>query len=136
MTHMNSIAEMDTILNILGLAISVGGLIAARVKRQTVFLIIALALVLTTATALVTEYVHHRQISHVQEMIADKLSGNRWTIDRIYQEMHYVPYPLLREALFLAVDSGKIGDSPTECGMNDGAVLSTRVYYMGPDHKR
>jgi hypothetical protein len=133
---MNSAVEIDTMLNILGLAISVGGLIAARVKRQTVFLIVAIALVLTTGTALVTEYMHHRQISHVQEMIADKLLGNRWTFERIYQEMHFVPYPLLREALFLAVDSGKIGDSPTECTMNDGSVLSTRVYYMGPDRKR
>ena len=133
---MNFAAEMDTILNILGLAISVGGLIAARLKRQTVFLIVAIALVMTTGTALVTEYIHRREISHVQEKIADKLLGNRWTFDRIYQELHYVSYTVFREALFLAIDSGKIGDSPTECAMNDGTVLSTRVYYVATDRKR
>jgi hypothetical protein len=130
------IGNLDTILNVIGLIISIGGLITARVKRQTVFFIVAAALVLTTATALLTEYAHQREIAHIQGIIKNKLSGNRWTFERIYSEVHFVPYPLLREALFLAVDSGKIGDNPTECSVNDGSILSTRVYYVNPDDKR
>lgn len=133
---MNPIDYMDTILNILGLAISIGGMVAARVKKQTVFLIMATALLVTTATGLVIGYVHQREIRHIQKSIMIKLSGNRWTFDRIYSEVQFVPYKALHEALFLAVDSGKLGASPIECSIHDGSVLSTRVYYVNPDANR
>jgi hypothetical protein len=62
---MNPLDFMNTILNKLGLAISIGGTVAKRVKKQTVFMIVAAALVVTTASGLVIEYMHQRQISHI-----------------------------------------------------------------------
>lgn len=124
---------IDTVLNILGLAISVGSLVAAGLKRQAVLAIFAVALILTTATGLWLEFRHRTEIDNIENVIKAKLSKNRWTFDRIYSEIHYVPYEVVHEALFRAVDNQRISDTPLECTVNDGSILSTRVYYILPD---
>ena len=77
---------IDTVLNLLGLAISLVGLLAA-------------------------------------------FSHNRWTLERIHSEMRDPDYKLLREALSRAIEDGSVNDQLTECTVNDGSVLSTRVYF-------
>lgn len=133
---MDILALMNPILNILGLSISIGGLVAARAKKQTLFLIVAAALVVTTGTGLMIGYVHQQQIRKIQETIKTKLAGHSWTFERIYSEVNFVPYKALQEALFLAVDSGQLGATPIECSIHDGTVLSTRIYYVNQDSNR
>jgi len=120
---------MELVLNLLGLAISIGGLIAAGLKREAVFAVIASALMVTTGVATWSAYSHERKIAHVQTHIIEKLSENRWTFDRVYSEVHFVPYEDVHEAVFRAVDHGTLRDEPTECILNDGSVLATRVYF-------
>jgi hypothetical protein len=121
---------IDLALNLLGLAISIGGLVAARLTRQTVFAILAAALVATTGVAAGLSFSHELKIARLQSDIMGKLAGNRWTFDRIYAEVHYVPYELVHEAVFRGVERGLLQHQPTECTVSSGgAILSTRVYY-------
>ena len=120
----------DTILSPMGLAISAGGLVAAGLRREIVFAIIASGLIATTGTVSWRLYQQEREISRVQTEIITKLSSNAWTLDRIYTEVHFLPYKVVHEALFQAVENGTIHDKEMECTVSDGSVLSTKVYYV------
>ena len=120
----------DTFLSLMGLAISVGGLVAAGIRREMVFAIIASALIATTGTVSWRLYQHEREISRVQREIITKLSSNAWTLDQIYTKVHFLPYKVVHEALFKAVGNGTIHDKEMECIVSDGSVLSTKVYYV------
>ena len=121
---------IDTILSLMSLAISVGGLVAAGLRRETIFAIIAAGLIITTGTVSWRLYQQEREIWRAQNEIITKLASNAWTLDRIYTEVHFLPYKVIHEALFQAVDSGAIHDKEMECTVNDGSVLSTKVYYV------
>lgn len=120
---------LDTSLNLLGLIISLGGLIAARLTRQVALAIFASALIVTTGVASWLAYEHGREVSRVENELKAKLAHNRWTLDRIHAEMREPNYRILREALARAVDNGAVGDQRTECTVSDGSVLTTRVYF-------
>lgn len=120
---------LDTALNLLGLAISLGGLVAARLTRQVVLAIFACALIGTTGVASWLAYKHERELSRVESELKVRLAHNRWTLDRIHSEMRDPDYTVFREALSRAVENGTVSDQRTECTVNDGSVLSTRVYF-------
>lgn len=120
---------IDTVLNLLGLAISLVGLLAARLTRQVILAIFACSLVATTGIASWLELKHEREVSRVETELVARLSHNRWTIDRIYSEMREPDYEILREALSRAIKDGAVSDQRTECIANDGSTLSTRVYF-------
>ena len=79
---------LDTILNLLGLALSLGGLLAARLTRQVTLAILACSLIVTTGAASWLALQHQREISRVETELKARLSHNRWTLERIYLEMH------------------------------------------------
>jgi len=120
---------LDTVLNLFGLIISLGGLVAARLTRQVALAIFACALIGTTGMASWLAYQHEREISRVESELKAKLSHNRWTLERIHSEMRDPNYRALREALSRAVNNGTVGDQRTECSVSDGSVLTTRVYF-------
>jgi len=120
---------IDTVLNLLGLALSLGGLLAARLTRQVILAIFACSLVVTTGVASWLALEHQHEVSRVETELLARLSHNRWTIDRIYSEMREPDSKLLREAISRAIEDGTINDQLTECTVNDGSVLSTRVYF-------
>jgi hypothetical protein len=120
---------IDTVLNLLGLAISLVGLLAARLTRQVILAIIACSLVVTTGVSSWIKLEHAREVSRVETELVARLSHNRWTVDRIYSEMPEPDYKVLREALSRAIEDGTVKDQATECIVNDGSVLSTRVYF-------
>ena len=120
---------LDTVLNLLGLALSLGGLLAARLTRQVALAIFACFLIVTTGATSWLALQHEREISRVETELRARLSHNRWTVERIYSEMHDPDYKVVREALSRAIEDGTVKDQPTECIVNDGSVLSTRVYF-------
>jgi len=120
---------IDTILNLLGLVISLGGLLAARQTRQVTLAIFACSLIVTTGVGSWITLKHEREISRVETELTARLSHNRWTLDRIYSEMRDRDYKDVREALSRAMDDGMVNDQSTECTVNDGSVLSTLVYF-------
>lgn len=123
---------LDTVLNLLGLIISAGGPLAARLTRQVMLAIFACALFGTTGVASWLACKHEREISRVESQIKAKLAHNRWTLDRIHSEIEDVDYKVLREALSRSIDDGTVAGERTECTVNDGSVLLTRVYYSTP----
>lgn len=120
---------LDTALNLFGLIISLGGLIAARLTRQVALAVFACALIGTTGVATWLAYDHGREVSRVENELKAKLAHNRWTLERIHSEMREPNYRVLREALSRAVDNGTVGDQRTDCTVSDGSVLTTRVYF-------
>lgn len=120
---------LDTALNLLGLSISLGGLVAARLTRQVILAIFACTMIGITGVTSWLAYKYEGEISRVESEIVTRLSHNRWTFDSIQSEMRYPNYKVLQEALTRAIENGRISDQPTECLVNDGSVLSTRVYF-------
>ena len=120
---------LDTVFTILGLAISVGGLIAAGFKKQVVFAIFACALIVTTGTASLLAYMHDRELSQTETEIKKRLDTNQWTLERIRLEMNNPDPKVLVEALSRALRNGTVKDQATQCITNNGSVLSTRVYF-------
>ena len=120
---------IDTVLNLLGLALSLGGLLAARLTRQVALAILACSLIVTTGAASWLALQHEREVSRVETELRARISHNRWTVERIYSEIHDRDNKVVREALSRAIEDGTVKDQPTECIVNDGSVLSTRVYF-------
>lgn len=125
---------IETFLAIASFAISVGGLVSILMvnkhKREVVLILIIAALVATSSVALYRLYRHDRLIKRVESEIVAKLSHHTWTFDQIYEELHYVPFQVVNETLFRAVERGMIGHQVIEFRNSDGALLQTRGYYV------
>jgi len=125
---------IETFLSISSFAISLGGLVPIFFfkdrKREVALAVVIAALIATSGVALYRAYQHDQMIGRVQQEIITKLSNNTWTFDRLYDELHYVPYPVVNEALFRAVDGGIIGHRVIEFRANDGSMLQVKGYYV------
>jgi hypothetical protein len=121
--------DLDTILSLASLVLSVGALIAAGLSFRNTLIVVLAALVCTTGVAVWLAYVHEREVVRVKSELKTRLDGNRWTFERIKSEMRDPDMILLREALTRALEDGTIGDRRADCVENDGTVLATRVYF-------
>ncbi len=92
--------------------------------------VVVAALAAMSSVALYRHYQHGRLISRVENEMIVKLSHHTWTFDQIYEELHYVPFPVVNEALFHAVEKGTIGHRLIEFRNNDGSLLQARGYYV------
>lgn len=123
----------DTVLRLLALAISVGMLVAAGIKKLQIIAISAAMLVLLTVWFVFQNFTHQREIEKTKAAIAEKLVNNLWNFDRIYSEMAPTPYLIVQEALFDASDKDKrqIKSRQEQCSaFNDGTLLPTKIYYI------
>lgn len=114
---------LDTFLNLLGLAISLGGLVAAGINRQLALAIFASALITTTGVALFLTYDHERELSRVDAELKSRLGPNQWTLERIRLEMNNPDPKVLAEVLSRATNNGSVKDKPAQCVTNQGDVL-------------
>ena len=126
--------SIEVFLSIAGFALSLGGLVSILFvedrKKEVALAVVVAALVATSGVALYRLYQHDQLIGRVEEEIVSKLSHNTWTFDQIYEELHYVPFPVVNEALFRAVESGAIGHRLIEFRGSDGSLLQVRGYYL------
>ena len=120
---------LETGISFFGLVISLGGLVAAGITRQAGLAIFACALIGSTGLASWRAFTHGQEVSRVENELRVRLANNRWTLERIYSEMRQPNYTVLREALTQAVDDKMVGDERMDCTVNDGSVLTTRVYF-------
>jgi uncharacterized membrane protein YfbV (UPF0208 family) len=120
---------IDIALNLLGLSISLGGLVAAGLRRQVLLAVFACALICTTGVTAWLAHKHEREISQLTSEIKTRLSYHKWTFDRIHSELRYPDYKNLQEALRRAIENDMVKDQRTECTVSDGSVLSTRIYF-------
>lgn len=125
---------IETFLVIASFAISVGGLVSILMvknhRKEVVLIIIIAVLAATSSVALYRLYQHDLLINRVENEIVAKLSHHTWTFDQIYEELHYVPFQVVNETLFRAVEKGTIGHQVIEFRNSDGSLLQTRGYYV------
>jgi hypothetical protein len=120
---------LETVLNMLGLAISVGSVVAAGLTRQIILVIFACALVVTTGVAAWVAYEHDVELARVETELLNRLSHHRWTFERIRAETREADHRLLLAALSRAEDRNRVASRASECIHSDGLVLSTRLYF-------
>jgi len=121
-------------LSIASFAISLGGLVPIlffqdRIKQVALAIIIS-ALIVTSGVKLFDVYSHEELISRVENEMLEKLSVNTWTFDQIYNELHYVTFPIANEALFRSVESGRIGHNIVEFRNASGEILQVKGYFV------
>ena len=125
---------IETFLSIASFAIAVGGLVPIFFfkdrKREIALAVIVAALVATSEVALYRAYQHDQLIGRVQEDIIAKLYRNTWTFDQLYEELHYVPFPVVNEALFHLVERRVVGHRIIEFRGDDGSMLKVKGYYI------
>ena len=86
--------DFDTLLSALALAVSVGALVPIfiikedRRKELTIAIVVTLLIALT-ATMVVRNREHAREVHEIQNEIVGTLSGNRWTSDQLYKQLHF-----------------------------------------------
>jgi hypothetical protein len=126
---------IETFLTIASFAISVGGFIVIylyeypRKKWIAIGVVIAL-LSSTTGYTLYQSYQHNRLIDQVEKEIIITMSHKNLTFDQLYAELPFVPFQVLNEALFGAIERGVIGQSVSVVRINDGPMQQVRVYFV------
>lgn len=104
--------DLNTILSIASLSISVGGLVPVfflqdRVKA-VVFGVVISSLVLLSAIGVYRAVQHQAEIRYVSSEVKKALGKNPSTINQLEQSIHHVDFVLLLEAVDNLVRSGKI----------------------------
>lgn len=122
--------SFDATLNVLGLMISIAGIVVARPTRRVLIIALFSAAAVAALVGLVVGYLRSAELDRVEETIKLKLNGNRWTAERIAAEVRTEDKRVVRDALARAAEAGTIGETGTECVSNDGNVLATRVFYV------
>lgn len=126
---------MDSYLNIISLAVSIGGLVAAirKAPRRDVVMAILLSVLVVLSIAKSFDYVHHLQaVLTAEKNIEALLSDQARTVDQLHDELHYVPLSTLTEGLYRAVDAGRVIQRVIELKSIDGSALRVRVYSIAP----
>lgn len=122
----------DAVLNLLGLVISLAGIVVARPTGRILIVVLFSAIGVTAGVALFLDYRRSLELDRMEAGIKSKLAHNRWTAERIAAEVRGEDKALVRDALARAADAGRILDIRTECVMNDGNVLPVRLFYAAP----
>ncbi len=122
------------ILSIASFSISVGGLVAVFVvkesKKEIVFFVVVAALTVTSGIALYSYYRHEKSVDRVQEIIVESLSSKGLTFDDLYQDIFPpVSHELLREALYAGIEEKSIGYRSMRLHHN-GKIMSVKVFYV------
>ena len=132
--------SLEAVLAIAAFAISLGGLVSVLLveshRKEVALAVVVAALVATSGVALYRLYQHDQLISRVQEDIVAELSRGTRTFDQLYEELLYVPFPVVSEALFRAVESGAVDHRIIEFRGSEGSLLHVRGYYVTPRNRR
>jgi len=125
--------SIELVLSIASFALSIGGLVPVLLlkerRKQVVLAIILAALIPSSGVTFFRLYQHETLINRIENEITNKLSYHTWTFDQLYHELHYVPYPIVSEALFNAVEDGMIGFRTIEFRTDDG-MQQVKGYFL------
>ena len=126
--------SIETLISVLSFAISIGGFVAIFVvenrKKEIIFVVIISVLVVTSGIALYQHISYRQYIARVEKEIITKLANNTWTFNQIYEEVLYKQFSVVNEALFNAVQKGKIGHTLMEFRSHENLLLQVRGYYV------
>jgi len=128
--------DIETFLAIASFAISVGGLILAlsvdQRRKKVVLVVVVIVLLLAMSGATVYQHYQHNLLINRQEKeIIEKLNGNTWTFERLYQELFSPSFPVVNEALFRAVEKRVVRNRIIDVRVtDDGTMQPVRVYFL------
>jgi hypothetical protein len=73
---------------------------------------------------------HDRAVRSMQVDIVSKLSDHEWTLEQLFEELHYPDRTLFFEALFRAVEDGKIDDRLGHVQSAGELPVAIRLYHV------
>src|SRR5205809_4251601 len=105
--------DFDDLLSALAFAVSVGGLVPFFVikedrRKELAIIIVVSLLIALTAIMVVRNHEHASEVREIQNEIVGTLSGNRWTSDQLYKQLHFPHRDVFFESLSAAVDQRRI----------------------------
>lgn len=122
---------IELIIAILSLTISIGGLVAAGIRREAIFAVIAVALVTTSAVALWRELQHRIIIKDLQDDIAGVMGDQIITLEMIREKYYDRSPKLVQEALITGKEGGLFADRRLMCKPSpDMPIMTMRVYFL------
>jgi hypothetical protein len=134
---MGALANFDTWVSVAALAVSAGGLIPIfiikedRRKELSIVLVVSLLIALTAVMA-VRNQEHASEVREIEKEIVGTLSGNRWTSDQLYKQLHFPHREIFFEALAGAVDRGRVQQAVVQVRIDDGPAVDVRLYWVEP----
>ena len=121
--------DFDTLLSAWAFAVAVGGLVPIFIikedrRKELAIVIVVSLLIALTATMAVRGHAHASKVRDIQNSIVRTLSGNRWTSDQLYKQLHYPHRREFFEALFGAVEEHRIQQSVVQVRIDDSRSMS------------
>jgi len=127
--------DIDALLSALALAVSVGGLVPIfiikenRRKELTIAVMVSLLIALTAAMA-ARSHEHGREVRSIQKEIVGTLSGNRWTLDQLYKQLHYPRREVFFEGLSGVVEQRRVQQAVVQVRIDDSTPVDVRLYWV------
>lgn len=134
---MGALANFDTWVSAAALAVAAGGLIPIfvikedRRKELAIVLVVSLLIALTAVMA-VRNQEHASEVRAIESDIVGTLSGNRWTSDQLYKQLHFPHRDAFFEALSSAVDRRRVQQAVVQVRIDDGPAVDVRLYWVEP----
>jgi hypothetical protein len=134
---MLALSNFDTWLSAAAFAVSAAGLVPIFVIREdrrkelAIVLVVSLLMALTAVMA-VRNQEHASEVREIQSEIVATLSGNRWTSDQLYKQLHFPHSEMFFEALSGAVDRRRIQQAVVQVRIDDGPAVDVRLYWVEP----
>ena len=80
----------------------------------------------------VRNHEHASEVREIQNEIVGTLSGNRWTSDQLYKQLHFPHRDVFFEALSAAVDQRRIQQAVVQVRIDDSPPVDVRLYWVEP----
>ena len=125
---------MDTYLNILGIALSIGALITIRREyRKKVVLTTAIVLLLgISALSLFENWTESRRVERIKSEVVQKLTEKPKPWDHVFKELFYRSFEDANRAFDELQDQGRISDKWVSVTTDSGDRYDIRVYSLSP----
>jgi hypothetical protein len=120
---------LDTILGITSVSLAIAGLLSGWQGRRTILALLLSFLILITGASTVRSISHERRLVSLQAEILQLVSQRARSVDDIYEDLRYVEFAVVNEALSRCVDEGIVGHKVLEFQRTDGDFTRVRVYY-------
>jgi hypothetical protein len=127
--------DFDALLSASAFAVSVGGLVPIFIikedrRKELAIVIVVSLLIALTAVMAVRNREHASEVREIQKEIVGTLSGNRWTSDQIYKQLHFPRRDVFFEALSGVVDQGRVEQAVVEVRIDDSLPVDVRLYWV------
>lgn len=126
--------SIDTVLQAVSLAISVGALVPVFLldeRKKVISLTIAVvALVVLSSVAVYRGIEHGKKVEATVQQIKKHIGNDALTFDQLYERLRNIPSELLTEALNQAVDREEVGHKVLTLKDEFNRSFRVRTYYL------